>query len=263
MLPVLSISLAFVTITVRPKASLQPASKSQVLPSRSRASRARLGLMSKAHFSKLEAISAGATAVANSTTNGNILIDGAETPVYSHPTSAAGALAAGLYKVTTDATGHVIAGVKVAKGDITALGIPGQDTTYVKATASADGLMSKEQFAKVNGIATGAQVNVIEKITVNGKAVAITSKSVNIDLSGYATKDQIASAVHYKGAVENYAALPTAPATGDMYNVETADATHGIDAGVNVVWNGTSWDPMAPMITIEAATTTEIDALFK
>ena len=221
------------------------------------------GLMSKAHFSKLEAISAGATAVANSTTNGYILIDGAETPVYSHPTSAAGALAAGLYKVTTDATGHVIAGVKVAKGDITALGIPGQDTTYVKATASADGLMSKEQFAKVNGIATGAQVNVIEKITVNGKAVAITSKSVNIDLSGYATKDQIASAVHYKGAVENYAALPTAPATGDMYNVETADATHGIDAGVNVVWNGTSWDPMAPMITIEAATTTEIDALFK
>lgn len=48
-----------------------------------------------------------------------------------------------------------------------------------------------------------------------------------------------------------------------MYNVETADATHGIDAGVNVVWNGTSWDPMAPMITIESATTTEIDALFK
>lgn len=66
-----------------------------------------------------------------------------------------------------------------------------------------------------------------------------------------------------QGAVENYADLPTAPATGDMYNVETADATHGIDAGVNVVWNGTSWDPMAPMITIEAATTTEIDALFK
>ena len=123
--------------------------------------------------------------------------------------------------------------------------------------------MSKEQFSKVNGIATGAQVNVIEKITVNGKAVAITSKSVNIDLSGYATKDQIASAVHYKGTVQNYADLPAAPETGDMYNVEAADATHGIDAGVNVVWNGSSWDAMAPMITIEAASTTEIDALFK
>lgn len=47
MLPVLSISLAFVTITVRPKASLQPASKSQVLPSRSRASRARLSVRSR------------------------------------------------------------------------------------------------------------------------------------------------------------------------------------------------------------------------
>ena len=43
---------------------------------------------------------------------------------YLHPTSAAGAKAAGLYKITTDANGHVTAASVVAKTDITTLGIP-------------------------------------------------------------------------------------------------------------------------------------------
>lgn len=43
---------------------------------------------------------------------------------YVHPTSKAGAKAAGLYKITTDANGHVIAATVVAKTDITGLGIP-------------------------------------------------------------------------------------------------------------------------------------------
>lgn len=51
---------------------------------------------------------------------------------YTHPTYAE--KAAGLYKVTVDATGHVSAAVAVTKSDITALGIPAQDTTYDIAT---------------------------------------------------------------------------------------------------------------------------------
>lgn len=43
---------------------------------------------------------------------------------YVHPASAAGAKAAGLYKITTDAKGHVTAATAVAKADITTLGIP-------------------------------------------------------------------------------------------------------------------------------------------
>lgn len=43
---------------------------------------------------------------------------------YVHPTSAAGAKSAGLYKITTDANGHVTAATVVAKADITGLGIP-------------------------------------------------------------------------------------------------------------------------------------------
>lgn len=46
---------------------------------------------------------------------------------------------------------------------------------------------------KLAAIASGAQVNVIEKVSVNGTALSITSKGVNIDLSGYATTSALTS----------------------------------------------------------------------
>lgn len=73
---------------------------------------------------------------------------------YTHPAHTAHE--SGLYKVTVDAQGHVSDAEAVTKEDITGLGIPGQDTTYQKTTAEADGLMSKEHFAKVEGVAAGA-----------------------------------------------------------------------------------------------------------
>ena len=218
------------------------------------------GLMSSAQFVKLEGISEGATKTAASGTNGKLTINGQDINVYVHPTHTA--LTSGLYKVTVDGSGHVTAGAKVGKADITALGIPGQDTTYKPATASADGLMTSAQFTKLNGIAAGAQVNVLEKVSVNGSALPVNSKGVNIDLSAYAKKTDIASAVNYKGSVDDYASLPSNAANGDMYNVVAAEPSQGIDAGTNVIWNGTSWDPMAPMITISAIPNSEIDKLF-
>ena len=41
--------------------------------------------------------------------------------------------------------------------------------------------------SKLEGIATGAQVNVIESVKVNGSALPVSSKEVNIDLSSYLT----------------------------------------------------------------------------
>lgn len=60
-----------------------------------------------------------------------------ETPdAYIHPTFTA--RTSGLYKITVNNEGHVTDAVAVTKADITALGIPAQDTTYTlpKATAS-------------------------------------------------------------------------------------------------------------------------------
>lgn len=75
-----------------------------------------------------------ATAVEKSNTNGNIKINGTETTVYSHPTQTA--KASGLYKITTDGTGHVTAGTIVTKTDITDLGIPASDTGVTAVTAN-------------------------------------------------------------------------------------------------------------------------------
>lgn len=69
-----------------------------------------------------------ATAVASSTTNGKIKINGAETTVYSHPTYTS--KTSGLYKITVDATGHVSATAAVAKADLTdIIGSFGTDST--------------------------------------------------------------------------------------------------------------------------------------
>ena len=81
------------------------------------------GLMSSADKSKLDGIASGANN-------------------YTHP--AYTAKSSGLYKITVDTTGHVSAVTAVTKSDITALGIPGQDTntTYndmTGATTSANG----------------------------------------------------------------------------------------------------------------------------
>lgn len=65
------------------------------------------------------------------------------------------------------------------------------DTVYNPATASTDGLMTSAQFTKLKNIKDGAQVNVIESVKVNGTALSVSSKSVNIDLSAYAKKSDL------------------------------------------------------------------------
>lgn len=219
------------------------------------------GLLSKDGFVKLESVQSGATKVEDSSTNGNIKINGTETNVYTHPSGKQAA--SGLYKITTDANGHITSVIAVSKADITGLGIPGENTTYVLATASADGLLSKSDFSKLSGIASGAQVNVLEKVSVNGTALTINSKGVNIDLTDYALKSDVASAVNFKGSVNSYSALPTNPKKGDMYNIATADATHNIKAGDNVVWDGAAWDNFGGVFEISAIPLTEIDAMFE
>nr|DAO08855.1 MAG TPA: hypothetical protein [Caudoviricetes sp.] len=69
---------------------------------------------------------------------------------YTHPTHTA--YSSALYKVTVDAEGHVIAAVKATKDDITALGIPAQDTTYGEATTTKAGLMSAADKTKMDGL---------------------------------------------------------------------------------------------------------------
>lgn len=62
---------------------------------------------------------------------------------YTHPSYTA--KSSGLYKMTVDATGHVSAVTAVTKSDITALGIPGQDTntTYTNMSGASASVAGK------------------------------------------------------------------------------------------------------------------------
>ena len=101
---------------------------------------------------------------------------------YKHPTYTA--KESGLYKVTVDTTGHVNAAVAVVKADITALGIPAQDTTYTVATTSANGLMSSVDKIKLDGIEDGAEVNqnAFSNIKVGTSVLAADTKTDTVEL---------------------------------------------------------------------------------
>lgn len=123
----------------------------------------------------------------------------------------------------------------------------------------------------------GGEPNTIETIKVNGsplepdgsKAVDIsvptkvsqltndsgyqTADNVEQTLTSknYATKSDISSVYKYKGSVETYAELPESEQQiGDVYNVETADSSHGVKAGDNVAWNGTAWDVLSGTVDL-------------
>ena len=85
---------------------------------------------------------------------------------YKHAVTNKGiAKASGLYKITTNAEGHVTAATAVVKADITGLGIPAQDTTYENATTTTNGLMSATDKTKLNSIDLSALVKSVNGIT--------------------------------------------------------------------------------------------------
>ena len=108
--------------------------------------------------------------------------------------------------------------------------------------------------------------NYATKASIPTKTSQLTNDSgyvISKTLDNYALKSDVASAVIYKGSVDNYSDLPsTGVQVGWMYNIANADSTHGINAGDNVVYNGNEWDNYNGTIIINAADDADIDALF-
>lgn len=143
---------------------------------------------------------------------------------------------------TTPATAHVtLEQIDSITDAIAAKEATKVDKVAGKGLSEAD--YTNTEKDKLAGVAEGAQVNVLEKVKVNGEALEITEKGVNIDLSEYAKSADYTTALLYKGTVATYAELPAeGQKVGDMYNVTAADPSHDLDAGENVAWNGTAWD---------------------
>lgn len=99
---------------------------------------------------------------------------------------------------------------------------------------------------KLAGIEEGAQVNIIQQVKVDGTALTVTDKAVNIPLSekiGEIVGSKLTTAYNYKGTVATPSSLPTSgQAVGDVWNIENK-SEYG-EAGVNVAWTGTKWDSL-------------------
>ena len=86
---------------------------------------------------------------------------------------------------TTPATAHVTLGqIDSITDAIAAKEATKVDKVAGKGLSEAD--YTNTEKTKLQGVAEGAQVNVLEAVKVNGEALEITEKGVNIDLSEYA-----------------------------------------------------------------------------
>lgn len=128
------------------------------------------------------------------TTDGVLSTTGTGGTTYIHPTYTERAL--GLYKIIVDNLGHISGATAVAKSDITALGIPSQDTTYNIATTSTNGLMSAADKSKLDGIQAGAQVNTVTSVAGKTGAVTLTKSDVglsNVDNTADSAKNVLSA----------------------------------------------------------------------
>ena len=88
--------------------------------------------------------------------NDKVTISATDT-VYTHPTYSP--KSEGLYKVTVDETGHVSNTTAVTKSDITALGIPSQDTKYELPVASSSTLGGVKAVTKTDNMTSSVGID--------------------------------------------------------------------------------------------------------
>ena len=67
--------------------------------------------------------------------------------------------------------------------------------------------------------------------------------------------DGIPTPLTYKGSVDAVESLPANPGIGWMYNI-SQKSIYG-EAGMNVAWTGTIWDPLGPIVDMSMYMTKE------
>lgn len=123
------------------------------------------------------------------------LTKGATYNNYVHPAGSAPSKASGFYKFSTDSTSHVASVTAVTKSDITALGIPAQNTntTYTFANGSAGNFTVTPSGGNAQTVSVGKPANAGNADTVGGISPSAFVKKAGDTMTGILTISQTSS----------------------------------------------------------------------
>lgn len=123
------------------------------------------------------------------------LTKGATYNNYVHPTGSAPSKASGFYKFSTDSTSHVASVTAVTKSDITALGIPAQNTntTYTFANGSAGNFTVTPSGGTAQTVSVGKPANAGNADTVGGISPSAFVKKAGDTMTGVLSINQTSS----------------------------------------------------------------------
>lgn len=123
------------------------------------------------------------------------LTKGATYNNYVHPAGSAPSKASGFYKFSTDSTSHISGVTAVTKADITALGIPAQNTntTYTFANGSAGNFTVTPSGGNAQTVSVGKPANAGNADTVGGISPSAFVKKAGDTMTGILTISQTSS----------------------------------------------------------------------
>lgn len=121
---------------------------------------------------------------------------------------------------------------------------PAQDHVYTTSAFNSSGTVNDDITITVSAS------NGTIKLTAKSGTITATDK-ISIATSFLAATGNSVSMIYtYMGSVATYANLPTSGMNaGDVYMIETADPTHNIAAGDDVMWNGSEWELLNAVIS--------------
>lgn len=161
-----------------------------------------------------------------------------------------------------DATATVKGGVKIGNN----VKVVGATISVDDASASAKGVVQLA-IAAADDDTKAATAGALYDVNTDLSAKIAAKQSPATSLAGYGITDaytkteinsMVSSVLHYKGTKTTYSDLPTTGnVIGDVWNIEHDDTAHGVRAGDNVAWNGTTWDVLAGTVDLSVYVRTD------
>lgn len=201
------------------------------------------------------------------------LTKGATYNNYVHPAGSAPSKASGFYKFSTDSTSHVASVTAVTKADITALGIPSQNTntTYTFANGSAGNFTVTPSGGSAQTVSVGKPANAGNADTVGGISPSAFVKKAGDTMTGNLT---VGNTTDYYCVVDTggYYKIMVVPTTGGWsrgFSIDKPTAVlarfgaYGTGQSLNYSYVGTSfeanntwqrWSPSGSTITVPLTT---------